>query len=200
VTAAERRGLLLAGLLIAALPARAAGHLVSTGLGPVYDGLTHLLLSPEELLPAVALALLAGLRGAVHGRRALLLLPAGWLAGGAIGASLPLDAGPWVAALPLLATGALAAADAPLRPVATALLALALGAWLGLRSSAAADAPWAGWLALAGAAAALFMLVPIVAALVVSRRAAWARVAARVAGSWIAAVGLLQLGWSLRPD
>jgi hypothetical protein len=29
-------------------------------------------------------------------------------------------------------------------------------------------------------------------------RATWGRIALRVAGSWIAAVGLLLLGWSLR--
>jgi hypothetical protein len=34
---------------------------------------------------------------------------------------------------------------------------------------------------------------------VVALRAPWARVAVRVVGSWIAAVGLLVLGWSLRP-
>jgi urease accessory protein len=37
-----------------------------------------------------------------------------------------------------------------------------------------------------------------VAGLVVSLRAAWARVAVRVAGSWIAAIGFLMLGWALR--
>jgi hypothetical protein len=29
-------------------------------------------------------------------------------------------------------------------------------------------------------------------------RAAWARVAVRVAGSWIAAAGLFMLGWAVR--
>jgi hypothetical protein len=33
---------------------------------------------------------------------------------------------------------------------------------------------------------------------VVSLVAAWARIAVRVAGSWIAAIGLLMLGWNLR--
>jgi urease accessory protein len=44
----------------------------STGLGPVYDGLLHFLLSPEDPLPVLALALLAGQRGAHYGRRVLL--------------------------------------------------------------------------------------------------------------------------------
>lgn len=49
-----------------------------------------------------------------------------------------------------------------------------------------------------GLAAAVIVVVVIVAALVVRLRAQWARVAVRVAGSWIAASGLLMLGWTLR--
>ena len=45
-----------------ALPAEA--HLNSTGMGPFYDGLIHFLMSPEDIVPVLALALLAGLRGA----------------------------------------------------------------------------------------------------------------------------------------
>jgi hypothetical protein len=42
-----------------------------------------------------------------------------------------------------------------------------------------------------------FVLVALVSAFVVSVRAVWARLAMRVAGSWVAAIGLLMLGWSL---
>jgi len=49
--------LLAAGLL---LPAAAQAHLVNTGLGPFYDGLSHFVLTPEDLLPALTLALLSG--------------------------------------------------------------------------------------------------------------------------------------------
>ena len=49
-----------------------------------------------------------------------------------------------------------------------------------------------------GLAAAVFVLVVLVAALVVQLRAQWARIAVRVGGSWIAASGLLMLGWSIR--
>ena len=46
-----------------------------------------------------------------------------------------------------------------------------------------------------GIAATLFVLVALVSAVVVSLRPAWTRVAVRVTGSWIAAVGLLMIGW-----
>jgi hypothetical protein len=45
---------------------------------------------------------------------------------------------------------------------------------------------------------AVFVLVALVAALVVSLRAQWVRVTVRVAGSWITAIGLLMLGWTYR--
>jgi urease accessory protein len=47
-----------------------------------------------------------------------------------------------------------------------------------------------------GAAFALFVLVALLAGQVATVRAAWARVVVRVAGSWIAAIGLLMLGWT----
>ena len=40
--------------------------------------------------------------------------------------------------------------------------------------------------------------VALAAALVVALRAPWGRIAVRVAGSWIVAIGLLLLGWSFR--
>ena len=46
------------------LPATLHAHLVNTGLGPFYDGVSHFALTPEDLLPALALALFAGQRGA----------------------------------------------------------------------------------------------------------------------------------------
>ena len=51
---------------------------------------------------------------------------------------------------------------------------------------------------LLGIAAILFALVAIASAFVVSLQATWTRIAVRVTGSWIAAVGLLMLGWMLK--
>src|SRR5664280_2561595 len=51
--------------VMCALPAEA--HLNSTGMGPFYDGLIHFLMSPEDIVPVLALVLLAGLRGAGYG-------------------------------------------------------------------------------------------------------------------------------------
>jgi hydrogenase/urease accessory protein HupE len=49
-----------------------------------------------------------------------------------------------------------------------------------------------------GVSVALFVVVSLLAGQVATVRAPWARLTVRVAGSWIAASGLLMLGWSLR--
>ena len=48
-----------------------------------------------------------------------------------------------------------------------------------------------------GVSAVVFVLTTLVAATVVSFQAGWLRIAWRVLGSWIAASGILLLGWSL---
>ncbi|HEX9166089.1 MAG TPA: hypothetical protein VF862_09270, partial [Gemmatimonadales bacterium] len=53
-------------------------------------------------------------------------------------------------------------------------------------------------LLLAGIGATVFVLVALGAALAVTLRDGWRRIAVRVAGSWVAAIGLLLLGWGLR--
>ena len=52
--------------------------------------------------------------------------------------------------------------------------------------------------ALLGLAAVLFVLTALVVAFVVELRQPWSRIAVRVLGSWIAASGLLMLGWAMR--
>ena len=48
------------------------------------------------------------------------------------------------------------------------------------------------------AAAAVFALSAVASALVVAIRFEWGRIAVRVVGSWLAASGLLWLGWAAR--
>jgi len=57
----------------------------------------------------------------------------------------------------------------------------------------------AGLLGLAGVVTAVVCLLAILSAQVTTLRAGWSLVVVRVAGSWIAAAGLLMLGWLLRP-
>jgi urease accessory protein len=181
------------------LPGLARAHLDSTGMGPFYDGVTHLLLSPEDVGAVVALASLAGLRGAAQGRRALLVLPVAWFVGGLAGTTAVVSAGsPALAAAWFVVLGILVAADTPLSSGMTTGLAALLGLQHGWLNGSGMDRAGVAALALVGLTAAVFVLFAVVAALAVSLRPPWARIAVRVAGSWIAASGVLLLGWVFR--
>ena len=54
-----------------------------------------------------------------------------------------------------------------------------------------------GVVGLLGSVGCLFVLVSLLAGLVVNLKQPWTRIAVRVAGSWIVAVGLLYVGWTL---
>jgi hypothetical protein len=187
-------------LSLVAVPAHA--HLIETGLGPIYDGVLHFALTPEDVAPTLALALFAGLRGAAHGRAAMLTLPAAWFVTGCIGIAaaglandIALGAVAW---LPLLLFGGLAAGDVRVSHRVTMILAIALGAFLGFENGATMAPPGPGLSGLAGVVTCAFVVVALTAALVASRETQLMRTAARVIGSWIAASGVLLLGWSFR--
>jgi urease accessory protein len=188
----------LAITLIVAPPAHA--HLMNTGFGPFYDGLTHLFVTPEDLLPVIALALLAGLRGPRFGRVVLVALPIAWLVGSVAGLLwAPQVTLPVAETIVTIALGALLAADCPLPIAAAGLLAVLLGSLHGiLNGSELPKTTSSGQISAAGVAAALFVVVSLLAGQAASVRVPWARVAARVAGSWIVAIGLLMLGWAMR--
>jgi len=191
-----RLALLTAGLL---LPAAAQAHLVSTGLGPFYDGLLHFVLTPEDLVPVLALALLVGLNGVPAGRVTLFVLPAAWLAGGLVGLAWP--AVMEVTAVTIatfIVLGAMLALDLKLRLGWSIALSVGLGGLNGYLNGSAMAVAKLGLAGLAGIVSALFVVVALAAALAVAQRAPWTRIAVRVAGSWVAAAGLLLLGWSLR--
>jgi urease accessory protein len=184
------------------VPGVAQAHLVTTGLGPVYDGIGHLLLTPEDWLAVLAIALLAGLSGPSFGRRVLFLLPVAWLAGGLLGLSRSSELSlPVVTTLSLLLLGALIALGRRLPMGLVLALTFAVGALHGYLNGTAMSVGAQGRmgvLGLVGVAGALFVLVALVAGLVVSLRAPWTRIAVRVAGSWIVAISMLILGWTFR--
>ena len=186
---------ILLGIATCALPAEA--HLNSTGLGPIYDGALHLLLSPEDLVPAFAIALLAGLHGIGYARFALFVLPAAWLCGGLVGMAAAPRSSTAAAVASLLLLGALVAADAHLSLRMLTALALLLGLVHGHLNGADMSQSGGGAEALLGLVAVLFVVMALVGAFAAQLRQQWCRIVIRVLGSWIAATGLLMLGWAL---
>jgi urease accessory protein len=179
-----------------ALPAHA--HLVETGLGPVYDGIAHFALTPEDLIPALALAVMAGLKGSEHARRVIFVLPLAWLLAGLVGASVRVPLPGSLAWLPLLGLGALVAADLRMPVSVMTAIAVVVGGFLGLANGVAMAQAGAGMRGVLGIVGAVFVVTTFAAAAAVAWQSGWLRIAWRVAGSWIAASGLLLLGWSLR--
>ena len=195
----QRTGALVLGVMgvLFLLPAAAFAHLVTTGMGPVYDGIGHLLLTPEDLVPVIALSLYCGMRGARAGRYAMFMLPLAWLLGGLVGLNLDLDVTIPVPALSFLLLGGLIAADAKMPdqligPM-TAMIGLVHGVLNGLVLKSGPGGP-----ALLGIMGALFVLVALMSAFVVSLERSWTRIVVRVMGSWVAASGMLMIGWYFR--
>jgi hypothetical protein len=187
----------VAGLF--ALPGVAPAHLVSTGVGPFYDGAAHFFVSFEEILPVLALSLFAGLKGPVGGRRVIAVLPLAWILAGAAGLAFrSMGSATLGTTLLLLATGALLAGDREISPAAVAAAAAIVGLWIGFWNGAAMARAGAGALGMLGAATSALLLAILASGLATALRVGWPRIALRVAGSWIAALGILALGWSLK--
>ena len=102
-------------------------------------------------------------------------------------------------ALSLLLVGILVAADRRAPSATPIALAAGVGSLHGaLNGAALAGAGGEALLALAGTAGAVLVVSLLVSRGVSSVNRPWQRVAVRAAGSWIAAIGLLYLGWALK--
>ena len=84
------------------------------------------------------------------------------------------------------------------RKQALVALSVALGLVHGALNGAGLEDAGRDATGLLGIVATVFVVLALVSALVVSLRQPWTRIAVRVAGSWVAAVGLLMAGWGIR--
>jgi hydrogenase/urease accessory protein HupE len=146
------------------------------------------------------LSLLAGQRGTRTARWTLFVLPLAWLAGGLAGARMSGEI-----TLPVLTTvsfavlGLLVVLAARVPAAVVAGLALGCGLAHGVVNGATLSPTGASLLGLAGVVTGVFCLSAILSAQVTTLRSGWTRILVRVIGSWIAAAGLLMLGWLARP-
>ena len=186
-------------VLLAGLPSAAHAHLVNSGLGPFYNGALHLLLSPGDLLAVLAVSLLAGQSGKAGARWAAIVLPLVWGAAALAGLGLgtAIEAG-WLGVALLVLLGVLVAVGVRLPVWAMTCLSALAGLVHGLENGSAFAAAGSDGVVVAGTVATVLTLTLLIAALAVSLRSAWTRMALRVGGSWIAAVGMLMLGWLLQ--
>jgi hypothetical protein len=197
----RRTALFISTLCAGLVPAVAEAHLVATGMGPLYDGISHYGLSPEDFLPIIALAFFAGLRGPALSRKMLGALTLGWLAGGAVslsGAMFPPTSLPMATAVLFLLTGGLLSANVEVPMLAGVGTAFALGVVRAVYDVSGVYASPGHILTLIGMTAAAFATFALAASLTLPLQRMWMVVAVRVGGSWIAALGLLLAGWIFR--
>ncbi|MGH6897255.1 MAG: HupE/UreJ family protein [Geminicoccaceae bacterium] len=180
----------------------AYAHSMGNRFGDFYGGALHPLTALEHVLPFLALGLLAGQQGARAARWLLLVFPLGLLSGAGVATVLP--AGYWLTPLnhvSFVVLGLLLAAAWRL-PLA---LLIALGALFGLshgyENGRAMTAETAAHLFVPGVALTGFIVTALASAatLALTARADWPRVAVRIAGSWIAAIGIMMIGLAWRP-
>src|SRR5262245_7344314 len=188
-----RTAVALATLLLAA-PAQA--HDVIFGVGGVPGGLLHPLLVPSHALTLMALALLIGQQTQ---RRVVLvvLFALGMIAGlivivSAFAVDRANDAVLAIAAV----TGLAVALVRPLW-LAAAVLAAAAGIAIELDSVPQEISMTTAFLALTATVFSAVLAVLVVSALAASWHRHWQRIGMRVAGSWIAALAILNLALRL---
>ena len=180
-----------------AWPGPACAHSLSSRFGDFYGGMLHPVTALEHALPIFALGLLAGQQGARAARWLLLVFPLALLLGAALATVAPTV--PWVpvvnqASFALL--GALVAGAWRLPLPGVIALAALFGLSHGYANGNAMTPEVAAHLFVPGVASIGFIAAAVVSAvtLALSARAQWLRIAVRVAGSWIAAIGILMIG------
>jgi hydrogenase/urease accessory protein HupE len=194
------------GLAFLLMPARVEAHAVITSAGPFYGGLKHFFISIDDVLAAVAVALLAGLRGTPTGWRGFWGISLAWIVSGVMGifSGLASGQGGAASASSLLMLGVLVAADRNLRGALIGTLAALTGGLHGFLNGVELQEAGAtvALQQLGGISVAMAVLVLYLLSLqdMFLGKHPWLRIPLRVLGSWIAATGLLLLGWTLRPQ
>lgn len=187
----------LALLITLLIPSVADAHPIK-GVGDFYAGMLHPLTALEFLLPWIALALFAGQQGRKAALLTLGIFPLALMSGAVLALIVPLPA--WVpeinlALIPLLGLGVALALSCP--SIVTALLVTVVGLLHGLANGSEITAAMSPWRFIPGLAAVAILVLTYGIGLVRSLEKPWTGIAVRVAGSWIAAAGIMVCAFKL---
>lgn len=197
------RSFVAAAVLVAQAPA-AEAHIVASRLGDFYAGALHPLTDLQDIVLWLAMGVLAGSLGAARGRWLVLVFPLGLLAG------LVLDrifgvpsAGPAADAGIILALGLLLAAAARIPTALLCAIAFGLAVMRGAANATDFAPETDRILFAAGLACAGYAAITLTMALTLAFRRPdagpsmeWRGIAIRAFGGWIAAIGLMMVGFA----
>jgi len=179
----------------------ACAHSGIKGIGDFYVGALHPLTAPEHVLTFLALGILAA-QQSPRGERSVIVFCLALALGAGLALAVPAPPGIGLVNLAsALIVGALVALGKPLpRPLLVALAAV-FGLSHGFANGVEITGGTRAWLFIPGmtiAALASIGYVMILVGWLLRRKAGWIAIAVRVAGSWIAAIGMLVLAATFR--
>ena len=181
---------------------RAEAHSVISTNGPVIGGVKHYFISLDDVLVTLALGIVASQNVSGAANKVFWALPCAWLLSGLLGLATnqSVPAAEIFSAGSLVAIGILAAVSPTLTPRLVFVLTLLVGALHGYLNGAAMHPATfgAGFWQMVGISVSVAFVAIYPATLMDIFKQQWARIVARVLGSWVAAVGLLLIGWTLR--
>lgn len=183
------------------VPSFAHAHLVDTRLGDFYGGALHPLTEFQQILPWIALAVLAAFQEPQRARWITPAFPAALLAGAL--AALILPEPPFASALglALVAVTGLAVAAAARVPLAILLgITVLTGLLHGYQNGATMVASTDQFLFLCGMTTVGYVVITLATGSAVAFLhgvGGWGAIALRAGGSWVAAVGIMVLGLHL---
>ena len=183
---------------LASFAASAQAHSTVKGVGDLYAGLLHVLTALEHLLPFIALSLLAGQRGLKSQAEAVLLVfPIALMIGAAAALwSPPIPGLAFFNMVSAILLGGLVASAWPLPGAVFYGLVVVFGLSHGFANGEAIVESTKAYLFILGiglAGLAVLAYGTLMVDYLLRRKAGWITIAVRVAGSWIAAIGVLVL-------
>ena len=176
------------------LPSSAFAHPMK-GVGDFYSGMLHPVVSIEMILPLIALGLFAGQQRRKTAISALAAFPTAILVGTFLSFMRPVPSS--VAAATLAITAALGGLIALSKRLPSAIpigMALLIGLAIGWSNASEITPQMSPARFVAGLALAGLLVATYGIGLVRSLKVEWSQIAVRVAGSWLAAIGILVLG------
>jgi|SRR5215472_8966305 len=192
------RRIVLVSACIAAFPALASAHPIK-GVGDFYAGVLHPLTSLDFVLPVTALALLAGQQRREGAITALGVFPISAVIGAAISATLHIsfvafpNAAQWLGPALMSVAGLFVALSLRGPTLAVAALFAVSGLILGLSQGFEIRPAMSASKFVLGVGCCSLIVTTYGIGLVRRLQRPWTLIAVRVAGSWVAAAGLMVL-------